>query len=112
MTKDDAIFIRHMLDAIEDIESYVETKEGFVHQKIVQDAVIRKIMVIGEASKNISTSLRDKHPDIPWKDIVGMRDWLVHGYFGVDLDTVWKTIRDDIPSLKKQLGAILMELQI
>jgi uncharacterized protein with HEPN domain len=71
-----------------------------------QDAAIRQIEVIGEAVKKLSPELKDRHPEIPWRDVVGMRDKLVHDHFGVDLDAVWNTARKDIPQLKEEIRGI------
>ena len=109
MSKDDTVFLRHMLDAIDLIESYLKDKsyEELEKNRMLQDAVIREIEIIGEASKNLSTEFRNKYPDIPWRQIAGMRDKLIHGYFGVDLGAVWDTATKDIPSLKEKLREIL-----
>ncbi|MBW2975436.1 DUF86 domain-containing protein [Candidatus Woesearchaeota archaeon] len=103
--KDETVYIEHILDAIKKIEAYIAktTKERFMEKTLIQDAVIRQIEIIGEASKLISDETRKKSPATPWKDIAGMRDKLIHGYFGVDLDAVWKTVKKDIPSLKKDI---------
>jgi uncharacterized protein with HEPN domain len=77
---------------------------------MIQDAVIRNIEIIGEAGKNLSLEFKEKHSNIPWIDIIGMRDKLIQGYFGVDLDIVWRVIQKDLPILKKQIQEIIKEL--
>ncbi len=109
MKKEPLIFIEHIMDAIENIESYMKnvSKEMFSRNIQLQDAVVRRIEIIGEAVKNLSRDFTNKHQNIPWRDIAGMRDKLMHRYFGVDLEVVWKTVKEDIPELKKTIGQIL-----
>ncbi len=109
MKKDDTVFLKHILDAINLIEEYLKDKsyEEFKDNHMLQDAVIRELEIIGEAAKNLSKEFRNKHSDIPWRQIAGMSDKLIHGYFGVDLDAVWDTATIDIPSLKERLQEIL-----
>ena len=109
---EDVPYLKHMIDAMNDIEESIEnkTKEDFVKNKDVKDATIRRIEVLGEAAKNISTELKTKHPEVPWKGIIGMRDKLIHHYLGVDLDQVWVAVKEDIPKLKRQIQSILDEV--
>ena len=81
--------------------------EDFLRSHPRQDGVIRQIEVIGEAVKKLSPELKGRHPEIPWKDVAGMRDKLIHDYFGLDLDAVWDTIEKDIPWLKDKIRAII-----
>lgn len=80
---------------------------SFNLKDMIQDAVIRRIEIIGEAAKNVSIDFREKYPDIVWKKIAGMRDKLIHGYFIVDVERVWNVIVKDIPALKKQIEDII-----
>lgn len=109
MQKDDEVYLRHILDAIMKIEEYTEDieYEDFVEQLLVQDGVIRQLEIMGEATKRLSIDFRNEHSNIPWRDIAGMRDKLIHDYLGVDIDTVWDTVVEDIPSLKKQIEEII-----
>lgn len=111
MSKNDDAYLHHILDSISKIEDFTEdiNEKEFKTNELVQSAVIRKIEIIGEATKQISNKTKDKYPNIPWKDIAGMRDKLIHGYFGVDIDAVWDTIQRDIPKLKKDIEKVLEE---
>ncbi|MFB6209758.1 MAG: DUF86 domain-containing protein [Candidatus Nanohaloarchaea archaeon] len=103
--KEDEVYIQHILDAIGKIQEYTEdmSEEEFNEDSLVQDGVIRQIEVIGEAAKQLSKEKRQKYEEIEWNDIAGMRDKLIHKYFGVDLEQVWETVEKDIPKLKKAL---------
>ncbi|MGB9895177.1 MAG: DUF86 domain-containing protein [Thermoproteota archaeon] len=109
MKKDDLVYLNHILDAISKIEVYTRdiTYEQFMSNSLIQDGVVRQLEIIGEATKRLSNNIKEKYPEIPWKDIAGMRDKLIHEYFGVDLDAVWDTIKKDIPDLKTKLQTIM-----
>jgi uncharacterized protein with HEPN domain len=108
MTKDDTVYLKHMNDSIDKIIRYAGEldQNEFLKDEMVQDAVIRQIEIVGEASKRLSPGFKDTHPEIPWKDIVGMRNKLIHDYMGVDIDAVWDTIGKDIGFLKRQIEAM------
>lgn len=108
MKKDPAIFLEHILECIELIESYTNiSKEEFLKSTQAQDSVVRRLEVIGEASKNLLEEFKELYQDIPWKKILAMRNTLIHEYFAVNLDVVWKTVKEDIPGLKKHVSKIL-----
>jgi len=111
MKKDDTVYMKHILDAIHRVEEYTQNIEykDFIENHLIQDGVIRQIEIIGEAVKILSNEIREKYTDVPWKDIVGMRNKLIHNYFGVDVDAVWETVKKDIPVLKKKLMGIKAE---
>ena len=106
--KDDRVYLRHIRDAIARIDSYVARgRDAFLAETMVQDAVIRNLEVIGEAVKNLSDSLRAQHQEVPWTRIAGMRDVLIHGYFGVRVETVWAAVENRLPELKRYVDALL-----
>ena len=113
MRRDDSVYLRHILDAIAKVEVYLggQDEMAFSQNTLLQDGVIRQIEIIGEATKRLSQQLRAKYGRIPWQDIAGMRDKLVHDYFGVDIGQVWLTATEDLPLLKVEVEKILAELE-
>lgn len=112
MNKDPKTFLLHILECIGYIEYDVHniSKEEFLDSVTIQDAVNRRLEIIGEATKNIPENIRNHYKSIPWKKLAGMRDILIHNYFGVDLDMVWGIVKDDLPDLKNKIKVILDEL--
>jgi uncharacterized protein with HEPN domain len=109
--KRDLVYLRHILDAISKIESYVAVgRNVFMATSHWQDAVVRQLEIVGEATKRISDELRSKYPEIPWRRIAGMRDVLIHDYMGLDLSVVWEVTQRDLPELKQKIEALLKEL--
>ena len=108
MSKDVKLFIEHILDSINKIEMFVNgvTEKNFLDDLKLQDALVRRIEIIGEAVKNIPQEFKEDNKNIPWKDIAGMRDKLMHQYFGVDFEKVWRTVKEDIPNLKEKISKI------
>jgi uncharacterized protein with HEPN domain len=106
--RDDRVFVQHLRDAISRIESYLDgvTEEHFVSTPLIQDAVIRQRQVIGQAAKNLSHEFRGRSAHVPWSEIAGMRDKIVHDYMNVDLAIVWETVTRDIPALRAALQGI------
>lgn len=108
--KGDEIYLRHILDAIEKIESYISVGyDTFASTSHWQDAVIRQLEIIGEATKRLSQDLRSQYRETPWRRIAGLRDVLIHNYMGVDLDAVWEITQKDLPALKQQVQVILRD---
>lgn len=103
------MFLRDILESVELIERYKSglDKEGFFQNVQLQDSVLRRLEIIGEAVKNLPTEFRGRHPQVPWKEFAGLRDVLIHRYGDVDLDLTWKTLEEDLPNLKQQVTAIL-----
>lgn len=109
MKKDPKILLLDILDSIEQIKKYTEniSEDKFFDNLQIQDAVVRRIGIIGEAVKNLPTTFRNKHPDIPWKKIAGTRDVIIHDYSGIDIDLVWEIVNKDILKLKNQISKLL-----
>lgn len=107
--KNPKIFLEDILESIERIEQYTKnrTKNEFLDDYEKQDAIMKRLEVIGEAVKNIPIGVKKKYPEIPWKDMAGMRDVLIHEYFGILMERVWDTAKNDIPKLKKQILGLL-----
>ena len=111
MKKDDRVYFLHIRDAIERVAEYTtDGKDAFFADRKTQDAVVRNLEVIGEAVKHVSTELKAAHPDIPWQQIAGMRDKMIHEYFGVNLKVVWEVVARDLRELKGKILAILEDL--
>jgi len=113
MKKDSIIFLLHILDSILLIEKYIKNKnkKTFVKDSVRQDAVVRRLEVIGEAVKNLPSSFKKKYKDVPWQQASDMRNFLIHEYFGVNSEVVYKTIKSDLPKFKKQIKKILKEYE-
>lgn len=111
--KKDEVYLQHIIDAINNIETFIGNfkREDFLKSKLVQSAVMRQLEIIGEAVKNVSSPLRKAYSNIPWKDIAGLRDKLIHEYFGVDVQLVWIICVRDIPVLKENIMKIIHGLK-
>ena len=112
-SESDLVYLRHIRDAIERIERYTTSvsKEEFFGEEMRQDAVIRQLSIIGEAANDLSEEFRREYSSIPWADVYGMRNKLVHDYFGVDLEAVWDTIRHDLPSLARTVDTAILDIE-
>lgn len=112
MNKDPAVYLQDIIDSIDHIEKYTQNTSlnRFEEDEYMQDAVIRRFQIIGEATKRIPNEFKQKYSDIPWKHATGMRDVLVHDYNEVNLSRLWKTITEDLPKLRQQLKMLLNDL--
>jgi uncharacterized protein with HEPN domain len=108
-TKEPKIFLEHILNSIEEIYNHIGEmgKDEFFEDVKTQDSVIRRMQIIGEAVKNIPDKFRINYPDIPWKDMAGLRDVLVHEYFDVDLEEIWALLSNDLKDLKVKINQAL-----
>ncbi|GAI56485.1 unnamed protein product [marine sediment metagenome] len=113
MKRDMRLYVQDILESIEAIEEYMQTltEEEFYENRQVQDAVLRRFEIIGEAAKKMDEDFRGKYADIPWKKIAGMRDVLIHEYFGVNLKRVWLIIKRDLPELELNFLRIWEEIK-
>ena len=112
--KDPQVFLKHILESIGWIEKETEvvSKDEFIKNVPTQDIVIRRLEMIGEAVKNLPGDFKKKCPDVPWQKISGLRDKLIHGYFGIDLELVWEIIKKDLPLFKIQIQHMLRDKQL
>ena len=105
--KDDAVYVEHMLSCIDRVLEYIgNDKEAFYQSTLVQDAVIRNLQVMAESSQRMSDDLKSQFPSVPWREIAGFRNILVHDYLGIDCDAIWSVVEQDLPELKKVLLSI------
>lgn len=109
MKRDIGLYLDDILESIEKIEEYTQdlSEERFSRDTQTQDAVLRRLAVIGEAVKHLPKDVREKHKQIPWRQIAGARDIFVHEYFGVGIERVWKTIQEDLPELKRVIEGLV-----
>jgi len=112
VSRRDRQYLQDILDAMEAAESFVENVsfEELEDDQRTQFALQRAFEIIGEATKQLSEEVRDQYPSIPWRDIAGMRDKLIHEYFAVNLEIVWKTVHKDFPRVRPKIQQILVEL--
>ena len=107
------LYVHDMLDVINKIEKYIDnlTYEDFTQQGMLIDAILRNLEVFGEAAKGIPDNIKEEYPDIPWKRIIGLRNIVIHGYFGVDLENIWEIISKNIPEVKPAVVKLSQEIE-
>ena len=112
MLREYKVYLRDMLEAIEKIENYTDdmSRDDFLENEMVKDAVLRNLEVLGEAAKQIPDNVRDENPDVEWKKIAGLRDILTHVYFGVDMEIIWDIVKNKNPGLKEKISDMLSEM--
>lgn len=110
MNERDQVYLRHILDAVSQVQSFskgINSAAKLRDSALPRAGIERMLTVIGEAAKQVSPRLKEKHPEIPWREISGMRDKIIHHYFGVDYEAVWLTITNDLPDLKEKISLVL-----
>ena len=108
----DKVYLQHILDAIDKVNEYVSVGyKEFMARSHWQDATMRQLEIIGEATKRLSDKIRNDHPEVPWRRIAGLRDVLTHDYMGVDLEAVWEVTQQNVPDLERKVRDILAELE-
>lgn len=109
MPKDYKVYLQDVLEAIARVEAYTRglSREDFIGNPEKVDAVVRNLEIIGEAVKQVPEAVRDANPNVEWRKIAGLRDILIHQYFGVDLDIIWDIVANKVPALREQVKAML-----
>ena len=106
--KDDAVYLRHILECIRRIEEDVSSGRGaFMASHTLQDAVLRNLQTLAESTQRLSDAATSVHPDVDWRRVAAFRNVLAHNYLGIDLDTVWQIVKRDVPDLKRAIAAML-----
>jgi uncharacterized protein with HEPN domain len=109
--KDDRLFLLHIRDSLREVRVFIEGEnyESFSKNRMVQNAVIRSFEVVGEAARRVSSELREAHPEVPWRVMGDFRNTLIHDYFGLELEVIWKTATEDAPVLLDQIEKLVDE---
>lgn len=112
MKRNPKLYLTDILESIETIEQYIRgvTQERFETEKLLQDGVLHRLQIIGEASTKLPSELKKQHPEIPWRDVAGFRHIVVHDYFAVQVGRVWKVVAEDLAPLKETIHQMLAEL--
>jgi uncharacterized protein with HEPN domain len=108
--RDDRAFLEDILERIAlTAEFTAQGRSAFMASRLVQEAVVRNLEIIGEASRSLSDDVRDQHPEVPWRQIAAFRNFAIHTYWQIKLERVWRIVEQDLPPLKTQIEAILDE---
>lgn len=109
MPTKDRTRIQHMIDAVQEAEEFCKDSsfEEFCNDRKLANATVRSLEIIGEAASQLSREFRNKYPDIEWRDIIAMRNVLIHAYFDIDYEVVWKAVKEDLPPLVLKLNELL-----
>ena len=106
--RDERLYLTDIVEAIDRVVEYTSAgRDEFFANRMIQDAVVRNLEVVGEAVKGLSETTREAHTEIPWRKIAGTRDRVIHGYFNVSLKIVWEIVEQELPTLRRQVGALL-----
>lgn len=113
MTRDELFLLRDIVENIDDIEQFSQglSREALEKSRLKLKAIVRSLEIIGEAAKNVSSSTKTLHPEVEWKRICGARDVFIHSYFDIDIEIVWRVIKDKLPGLKRQIQSIIKEME-
>ena len=113
MSKTDLVYLKHILDAIAQIDVYLDkvSTEKFFGTNLIQDGVIRQLVIIDGACNQISETTKQSYPHVPWKQIIGLRNRLIHAYFSINLQTVWEITEINLPPLKREITQIILDLE-
>jgi len=112
MTKDPRVYLAHIMECIDRIQDYTtQGREAFFVSRLTQDAVIRNLEIIGEAARRVPEHYRQAHPNIPWREMAGLRNVLIHDYEGVDISRVWLVIENELPLVRAILATLLPPLK-
>jgi uncharacterized protein with HEPN domain len=107
--RDDLVYLMHIRDSLREVRQFIEDEsyESFLENRMVQNAVMRSFEVVGEAARRVSPGFREAHPEVPWRLMGDFRNKLIHDYFGLDLDVIWKTATEDAPRLLTRIEGLL-----
>lgn len=113
MSERDLVYLDSLIDAADTIREFVgaRDKQQFFSERLVRDAVLRNLEILGEAASRVSPELQSGHPEVEWKKAAGMRNRLAHGYLTLNMDLIWDTIKRDVPAIGEQARAIRAKIE-